>query len=245
VSSYELITYNQPRAFIAESFRTLRANLQFMGVGENIRSVLLAGGTVGEGTSFITANLGIIFAQTGQRVIIVDCDLRKPLQHLIFNLDNQLGLTSVLSGFKKPDEVIKTIPMAGVKILTAGPLPFNPTELLGSQNMSNLIADLKDRVDVILLDTPPLTMVADAAVLSKGADSVLLVVRSRVASRNSVVKTMELLTNAKARVLGAVLNCARLDESKEEYSSYYDMDLKIQKMDTKTQKKEKKANGQK
>ncbi len=234
MSSYELITYDQPRAFISESFRTLRANLQFMGVGEDIKSVMLAGGTVGEGTSFLTANLGITFAQTGKRVIVIDCDLRKPQQHLIFNVDNQLGLTSVLSGFKELDKVIKTIPMAGLKILTAGPFPANPAELLGSQEMNNLIADLKDRVDVILLDTPPLTMVSDAAVLSKAVDSVLLVVRSRVSSRNSVVKTMELLTNAKARVLGAALNCARMDERNVDYNSYYAAETNIQKKKKKT-----------
>lgn len=229
MSSYELVTYNQPRSFIAESFRTLRANLQFMGVGDTLKSVLLAGGTGGEGASYITANLGVIFVQTGQRVIIVDCDLRKPQQHLIFNVDNQLGLTSILSGFKEPDEVIKTLPVTGVKILTAGPLPANPTELLGSQKMSQLISDLKQKADVILIDAPPLTVVADAAVLSKEVDGVLLVVRSRVASHNSVMKTMELLTNAKARVLGAALNCARMDEISEDYYSYHVSDSKVLK----------------
>ncbi|MCG8403282.1 MAG: CpsD/CapB family tyrosine-protein kinase [Firmicutes bacterium] len=222
MNSNQLITYSQPRTYVAESFRTLRANLQFMGVGEDIGSVLLVGGTVGEGASFVTANLGILFAQTSRRVIIVDCDLRKPQQHLIFNVDNQLGLTSVLSGFKKPDEVITNISMVGVDLLTTGPLPTNPAELLGGQKMSHLMADLKDRADVILLDAPPLTMVADAAVLSKRVDSVLLVVRAKTASHNSVAKTMELLNNAKARVLGAALNCARLDEREKEYHFYWD-----------------------
>lgn len=221
MNSYELITYSQPRSFITECFRTLRANLQFSGVGDTLKTLLLAGGGFGEGTSFVTANLGIVFAQTGRRVIIVDCDLRKPQQHLIFNTDNQLGLTSILTGFKEPDEVLKTLPMAGIKILTAGLLPANPTELLGSQKMSQLIAVMKEKADVILLDAPPLAVVSDAAVLSKGVDGVLIVVRSMVASHDSVMKTKELLTNAKARILGVALNCARMDEISEDYQSYY------------------------
>jgi len=221
VSSYELVTYNQPRSFISESFRTLRANLQFLGAGDTLKSILMTGGMAGEGASFITANLGIIFAQTGQRVVIVDCDLRRPQQHLIFNIDNQYGLTSILTGFKDTDGVIKSLPLNGIQLLTAGPLPTNPTELLGSQKMSQLVEELKQKADVILLDTPPLTVVADAAVLSKVVDGVLQVVRSRVASRNSVLKTKELLTNAKARVLGAVLNCSGSDEIGEGYYSYH------------------------
>lgn len=221
MSSYELVAYNQPRSFISESFRTLRANLQFLGAGDTLKSILLAGGKAAEGASFITANLGIIFAQTGQRVVIVDCDLRRPQQHLIFNIDNQYGLTSILTGFKDTDGVIKSLPLNGIQLLTAGPLPTNPTELLGSQKMSQLIEELKQKADVILLDTPPLTVVADAAVLSKVVDGVLQVVRSRVASRNSVLKTKELLTNAKARVLGAVLNCSGSDEIGEGYYSYH------------------------
>jgi len=236
VTSYELVAYNQPRSFTAESFRTLRANLQFLGAGDSLKSILLSGGMAGEGTSFIVANLGIIFAQTGQRVMIVDCDLRKPQQHLIFNVDNQIGLTSILSGFKESDEVIKNLPVTGIRVLTAGPLPANPTELLGGQKMKRLIEELKQKADVILLDTPPLTVVADAAVLSKEVDGVLLVVRSRVASHNSVLKARELLTNAKARILGAALNCSRADEISEGYYSYHTPDSGMPKKKKATKK---------
>lgn len=239
MNNYELITYTQPRSFITECFRTLRANLQFFGVGNTLKTILLAGGGFGEGTSFVTANLGIVFAQTGQRVIVVDCDLRKPQQHLIFNLDNQLGLTSILSGFKGIDDVLKTLPVAGVNILTAGPLPANQTELLGSQKMSQLVASLKEKVDVVLLDAPPLAVVADAAVLSKGVDGVLMVVRSMVASHDSVIKTKELLTNAKARILGVALNCARMNQISEDYYSYYAEGAKVHKQKKKKEKPEK------
>lgn len=237
MSSYELITYSQPRSFTTESFRTLRANLQFLGVGDTLKSVLLAGSGFGEGTSFVTANLGIVFAQTGQKVIIIDCDLREPQQHLIFNLDNQFGLTSALSGFKEPDAVLKALPIAGLRILTVGPLPTNPMELLGSQKMGQLIAKLKEEADVILLDTPPLTVVADSAVLSKRVDGVLMVVRSMVASRSSVIKSSELLTNAKARILGVALNGVRTDDISENYQSHYAEGVKVQK--PKSKKKEK------
>lgn len=233
MNSYELITYSQPRLFITECFRTLRANLQFLGVGDTLKTILLAGGGFGEGTSFMAANLGIVFAQTGQRVIIVDCDLRKPQQHLIFNVDNQLGLTSILTGFKKPGEVLMDLPMAGVKILTAGPLPVNPTELLGGVKMNQLIASLKENADVIILDAPPLAVVADAAVLSKEVDGVLMVVRSMVASYDSIMKTRELLTNAKARILGVALNYARLKEISENYQSHYAEGANIQKRKSK------------
>jgi len=237
LSNFELITYNQPRSFLTESFRTLRANLQFFEVGDTLKAILLAGGGFGEGTSFMTANLGIVFAQTGQRVIIVDCDLRKPKQHLIFNVDNHFGLTSILSEFKEPDEVIKSPPMVGVKILTAGPLPANPTELLGRPGMSRLIAYLKEKADVILLDAPPLAVVVDAAVLSKAVDGVLMVVRSMVASHDSVVKTKEMLTNAKARILGVALNCAKMNEVIENYRTYYTEEPKIIKNKKKKEEK--------
>ncbi|HBC93979.1 MAG TPA: capsular biosynthesis protein [Pelotomaculum sp.] len=221
LNSYELVAYSRPQSFTTESFRTLRTNLQFLGVGDSLKTVLIAGSGFGEGASFITANLGIVFAQAGQRVIIVDCDLRKPRQHLIFNLDNQLGLTSVLSGFKEPEQVIKDIPIAGVRLLTAGLLPTNPAELLGSREMSRLVSALKEKADVILLDGSPLTVFADAAILSKSVDGVLMVVRSRVASQNSVTNTRELLTNAKASILGVALNCARMDALKDDYQAYY------------------------
>jgi len=245
LSSYELITYNQPRSFISESFRTLRANLQFMGVGDDLKAILVAGGGFGEGASFVTANLGIVFAQTGQKVIIVDCDLRKPQQHWIFNVDNQFGLSSVLSGFKEPDQVIKVLSVMGLSILTAGPLPANPTELLGGQEMSRLIACLKEKADVILLDAPPLTVVADAAVLSKGVDGVLVVVRSRVASHDSLTKTKVLLTNAKARILGVALNCARMDETSENYYINYAEGAEAPKVKKKKTVKTGKAEGKK
>ena len=221
MNSYEVFTQNQPRSFVAEAFRILRANLQFMETGEKLQTILLAAGGLGEGTSLITANLGVGFAQTGQRVLIVDCDLRKPQQHLIFNVDNQQGLTSVLSGLKGPEEVIRVLPGSGMMFLPAGPLPANPTELLGGSKMNQLMAILKEKADVILLDAPPLGLVADAAVLSPKVDGVLLVVRSRVASHSSVLKSKELLTNARARTLGVVLNCARMEEVIEKYNSYY------------------------
>ncbi|MHB1042447.1 MAG: CpsD/CapB family tyrosine-protein kinase [Eubacteriales bacterium] len=221
MNSKELISYNKSHSFTTESFRTLRANLQFLGVGDAIKTVMLAGGGFGEGTSFITANLGIVLAQAGKRVIIVDCDLRKPRQHLIFNLGNEQGLTSILSVFKELKDVLKNTPLEGLSILTSGLLPTNPTDLLGSQAMGKLIDDLKEKADVVLLDTSPLTVVADAAVLSKLADGVLIVVRAKVASYGSVIKTKEFLDNAKAKILGVAFNSARLDEVVEDYYSYY------------------------
>ena len=221
MNSHELIAYSQPRSFMTESFRVLRANLHFFEVGNSLKAIMLAGGGFGEGTSFIAANMGIVFAQAGQRVVIVDCDLRKPQQHLIFNVDNQFGLSSVLAGLKGPGEVMKSLPVAGLKILTAGPLPENPAELLGSQKMNRLILSLKENADVILLDTPPLAVVADAAVLSKWVDGVLMVVRPRVASCNSVVKSKEFLVNAKANILGVALNDVRAGDISENYNSYY------------------------
>jgi len=239
LNSHELVTYSQPRSYMTETFRVLRANLHFFEAGNTMKAIMVAGGGFGEGTSFVTANLGIVFAQTGQRVIIVDCDLRKPQQHLIFNVDNQFGLSSILAGFKEPGEVLKLLPAAGLKLLTAGPLPENPAELLGSPGMNQLIAALKEKAEVILLDTPPLTVVADAAVLSKWVDGVLMVVRSRVASYKSVVKTKEFLVNARANLLGVALNCVRADDISENYSSYYGEGSRVKQIKKKESKPEK------
>ncbi|OPY58751.1 MAG: Tyrosine-protein kinase YwqD [Pelotomaculum sp. PtaU1.Bin035] len=237
MSSFELVTYNQPRSFLTESFRTLRANLQFFEVGDSLKAILLAGGGFGEGTSFMTANLGVVFAQAGQKVIVVDCDLRRPQQHLFFNVDNNFGLTNILSEFKEPDQVIQNSPIAGLNILTAGPPPSNPTELLGRHKMNWLIANLKEKADVILLDAPPSAVVADAAVLSKAVDGVLMVVRSMVASHDSIIKTKEMLTNARARILGVALNCARMNEVIENYHYYYADKAKIIKKKAEVKKK--------
>ncbi|MCL6639553.1 MAG: CpsD/CapB family tyrosine-protein kinase [Firmicutes bacterium] len=237
--SNELITHNRPRSYEAESFRTLRANLQFFGVGRTLKALQLTGGMFGEGTSFVTANLAIVFAQTGRRVIVVDCDLRRPQQHLIFNVDNMTGLTSVLSGYMEIDEVLKTVPVTGVTVLTSGLLPANPTELLGSRKMGEVVAGLKEKADVILFDSPPLTVVADAAVLSNELDGVLLVVRSRLASRDSVAKAKEFLSNARANILGVALNSVRMNEIIEDYYSYYGEDAGKQKIIMKKRKEEK------
>ena len=217
----ELITYSQPGSFVSESFRTLRANLQFLGAGDQMKTVMLAGDSFGEGASFITANLAIVFAQAGMRVIIVDSDLRKPRQHLLFNVDNQHGLTSVLSGYKTPEDVLNKLSIGGVRLMTTGMLPSNPTELLGGSVMKQLIEHLKREADIVLFDAPPLTVVSDAAVLSKEVDGVLMVIRSRAGSYQNVQKAKEFLINAKARIMGVVLNSARVDEISEDYHTHY------------------------
>lgn len=171
----------------------------------------------GDGKSTTTANLAVVFAQQGKRVLLVDADLRKPTVHYIFNLTNTFGLTSVLSKQASLENAINKTDIENLFVLTSGPIPPNPAELLGSKAMEQFFDDALNKVfDLILFDTPPLLAVTDAQILSNKCDGTVLVVSSGKTEKEQVIKAKELLDAAQSRLLGVVLN-----NKKIENNSYY------------------------
>ena len=210
-----------PRSPVAEAFRILRTNLHFSTLDHDLKSLLITSPGPSEGKSTITANLGIVMAQTGARVILVDCDLRRGEQHRLFNLPNEKGLANLLAGSMEIGEVLRNTRLPTLKIITSGPAPLNPAELLGSGKITSLLADLSEMVDFVLIDSPPALMVADAAILSSIVDGCILVIRTAQTKIEAVKQAKERLDKANARIVGTVLNAVEGFIGYDYYDSYY------------------------
>lgn len=214
-----LITHSKPKSPIAEAYRTLRTNIHFSGLGSTYRTIMVTSAGPGEGKSTTLANLGVAMAQADSQVLIVDCDLRKPVQHKVFELTNLRGLTNVLVEKVPVDEAVQETEVANLAVLTSGPIPPNPSELLGSGQMEEFIRQVKEKYDTVLFDSPPVVAVTDAAVLSSHVDGVILVLRSRVAKIDMAKQAKELIEKANGRLIGSVLYGVKF--SGEDYHYYY------------------------
>lgn len=219
---YRLVTLLYPRSPGAEAYRTLRTNVDFASIDKPIRTLLVASAVPSEGKTVTAANLAVAMAQAGRRVLLVDADLRKPGVHDIFNLPNAEGLTDLirLDAVRAP-AIIRTTEQPNLHVLTAGSLPPNPAELLGSQRMRAILPTLIDGHDIVIFDSPPIDAFADAAILSAFLDGAVLIVRSRRGRRVQIRRSHEALVRADANVLGVVLN-GLSDRSKADYGSYYE-----------------------
>ncbi|HEC33363.1 MAG TPA: polysaccharide biosynthesis tyrosine autokinase [Chloroflexi bacterium] len=212
--SHRLITLTDPRSPAAEAYRALRTNLTFAALDKPLETLVITSATPGEGKSTTLANLAVTMAQGERRTIMVDADLRRPSLHEIFGVSNGRGLTTM---FVEP-EALENPPLAetgveGLLLLPSGPLPPNPADLLGSRRMEEVIATLRKRADILLLDAPPVVAVTDSAVLGTKVDGVLLVVSSGRTRRDHAQRARELLERVHVRVVGAVLTNAPLDVS--------------------------------
>lgn len=215
-----LVTISNPRSPVAEAYHSLRTNLEFSSPDKPLRSMVVTSAGSDEGKSTTLANLAVTMAQAGKKVILVDCDLRRPSQHQIFHAANNTGLTDLVR-----DETLlanpplQDTPVSNLKLLTSGQLPPNPSELLGSRRMDEIVAALLTRADMVLFDAPPIIAVTDAALLSAKVDGVLLVVSAGKTKREHARKARELLEKVNARLIGTVLNNVRLDSSLQYYYS--------------------------
>jgi len=205
-----------------EAFRMLRSVLLSLSLGETrLRTILVTSASPGEGKSTITANLAKVIAQTGRRIIVVDSDLRRPCMHRLFGLTNDVGLSMAILGRRPTNtQVIKTTRLAGVQVVTSGPLPRYPAELLSSPSMQQLVDDLASRADMVLFDSPPLLVASDAIGLASLVDGVLLVAASDQVTDRQIQRVLDQLERIGARVVGTVLNRARLSGSPYRY--YHD-----------------------
>lgn len=213
-----------PFSPIAESYRLLRTNIQFMAVDRPLKVIMVTSSNPQEGKSTTVANLSVVMAQAGLRTIIVDADLRLPAIHRVFQIPNATGLTTLLCSKEFDIESqLKNTGYENLRAITSGPLPPNSSEMLGSKRMGELLDRLKDIADVVVLDTPPVLAVTDAAVLSTQADGVVVVVQAKQTRRDSLKQAIKRLQHVHANVLGTVLNQAsdRADGGSYYYSSYY------------------------
>jgi capsular exopolysaccharide synthesis family protein len=212
---------------IGEAFRMLRTNIQFASVDGNLRKLLVTSSGPGEGKTSVVTNLGAAMARNNRKVLLVDADLRRSQLHRALGVPNSTGLTSLLLDEVNQKSCIRETDVPNLYVLPSGPLPPNPSELLGSQRMAQLIEELGSLADVILFDTPPVLACADAMVLASRTDGIVLVVDSRSTRREAATRALEMLRNVDARVLGGILNKVRSVSS--EYYHYYKSDSSTQK----------------
>ncbi|WP_209657615.1 polysaccharide biosynthesis tyrosine autokinase [Clavibacter michiganensis] len=200
-----LIVQDDPRSPRAESFRSLRTNLQFLEFGGRSRSFVITSSIQGEGKSTTSSNLALALADSGIKVVLIDADLRRPRLASYMGLEGAVGLTDILIGRAEIEDVIQPWGSGMLSILPAGQIPPNPSELLGSQGMARLLQDLEARYDVVLIDAPPLLPVTDAAILSKNAGGAIVVVAAGRTHRTQLKSAIANLTNVGADVLGLVI----------------------------------------
>jgi capsular exopolysaccharide synthesis family protein len=215
--SRDLIASTQVYSSGAEAYRTLRTNLIFSQAVQSLKTVMVTSARKGEGRTTVASNLAVTFAQQGMRVLLVDCDLRHPKLHTIFDLPRQPGVTQLVLDQADVGEVIRETSLEGLFLVPAGASPTtNPSDLLGSVRMGEVLEELGADFDIVLLDTPPLlATTAGTAVLGRQADGVLLVVRAGHTNREAAQDALQQLNAVGARVVGAVLNDS--DVRMEEY----------------------------
>lgn len=236
----KLITIADPRSPTAEAFRSLRTSIQFSSVDTPSRSILITSSIPGEGRSTTAANLAIVMAQAGHNVLLVDADLRRPNQQRLFNVPSSLGLTSLLLEFdaNKTDEEVETLiddvvqvtRIDGLQLLASGPIPPNPSELLGSTKMRALLSKLIDPYDFVILDSPAVLLATDAAVLSVHTDATLLVAWAGKSRKINLQRAAEQLREVNANLMGCVLNAV---SAKDVHSRYYEDDNSAYESDRK------------
>lgn len=206
-----------PSSPASEAFRTLRTNLLYAFVDDPPRVILITSSGPGEGKSTACANLGVSLAQAQKSCLILDCDLRKPAMHKMFGLRNFRGLLEVIVGERDLEEVWEE-PLPGLKVVTAGPIPPNPSELLGSRRFTDFLDHIRPKFDYVLIDGPPVGLVSDPLILSAQTDGILLVVDAKKAGKGDVRDSVRRLQAVGARVIGTVVN--KFKASKGRYYGY-------------------------
>ncbi|PYV85446.1 MAG: capsular biosynthesis protein, partial [Acidobacteria bacterium] len=217
----ELITQARPQSQMAESYRALRTSLLLTSLGAPPKIILITSALPREGKTTTSVNTAIVLAQKGTRVLLIDADLRRPSIHKALGMGPRVGLSNVLTGGATSQQATVRSPiLPNLFILPAGTPPPNPAELMASQQMFDLLAELREQYDHIVIDTPPTLSVTDAVVLSTRSDAVVLVIRSSQTTKPALRRTRDILTQVNARVAGVLLNAVNLNSP--DYSYYYE-----------------------
>ncbi|MFQ5611576.1 MAG: CpsD/CapB family tyrosine-protein kinase [Anaerolineae bacterium] len=214
----QLITLTDPYSPLAEAYRTLRTNIEFSGVDDALRTLLVTSAGPGEDKSVTLANLAVAMADGDQRVILVDADLRRPVLHQLFSLNNEQGFSTMFrdeASFEQPP--FQAVADTTLQVLTSGPLPPIPSQILNSKKMADVLAKLVAQADLVLFDAPPLLAVSDASLLASKVDGVLLVIRAGSTKRDYVRAAKDRLDKVNARLIGSVLTNAPVDAGLQRY----------------------------
>lgn len=214
----QLVTLSDPRSPAAEAYRSLYINLSFSSQERPIRSLLVVSPGPDEDKSLTLANLAVVAAQMGQQVVLVDCDLRQPRQHELFNLRNDVGVATVIAAKGDVASALRQVAeIPGLKVMTSGPVPVSPTQVLASRSMELLLDELVGGADLVLIDAPPVVAVSDASVMATKVDGVLLVLKAGQTKRDYARQAKETLEKVNAHVVGAVLNNVASDAVMQGY----------------------------
>ncbi|HOD28121.1 MAG TPA: polysaccharide biosynthesis tyrosine autokinase [Syntrophales bacterium] len=217
----DLVSHLSPKSTASEAYRGIRTSILFSSAEQAPQVLIISSSGPREGKTITSANIAITMAQAGNRVVILDCDMRRPRVHKIFSLSRDRGMSNLLVGNDELDNVVLHTDIPNLDVIPSGPIPPNPSEVLSSQRMADLIEVLRGRYDRIIIDTPPITAVTDAVILSKVVDGVVLIVRAGVAHRELVRNAVEQLRQVNAHILGAVLNGVDMGRDSYYYYQYY------------------------
>lgn len=232
----KLYSMEDPKSVISEAIRSLRTNIQFANIDKNIKLILLTSTFQREGKSTVSSNLAYSIAESGKKTLIIDCDMRKPVLHKVFSVPNVKGLTNILMEESELSETIyKMQGEDNLSVLTSGPIPPNPAELLGSKKMKDFLKSLKDRYDMILIDSPPISLVTDAAIVSTLSDATILVIEAGGTHIEAAQHSVEVLKKVNSRILGVVLNKIPLNANR--YYQYYQYEEYKEEEETKSWKR--------
>lgn len=202
----ELVAITTPQSLVSEQFKRLRANLNFMLPKENLRSLIVTSANAGDGKSMVAANLAVVFAQEGKKVLLVDGDMRNPTTHKTFRLKNDIGMSNLLAEEIVAEAAIRKTAIDNLDLLCCGPVPPNPSELLGSKAMERLMEKLEKAYDFVIYDSPSLLSVVDGQIMASKCDGSIFVINSGKTDKGQAIKAKEALTLSGSRVLGVILN---------------------------------------
>lgn len=220
ITGAPLVSYDQPKSVYAEQYRGVRTNLEFLNLDKQLQTIVVTSSIPAEGKSTLSANLGYVSGAMDKRVLIVDADMRKPTLHRTFKLPNEKGLSTLISQKDvQISDVVVYRPELNLYLLTSGPIPPNPSELLASAKMDRLVEEMKQLFDLVIFDTPPVGAVADSAIMSTKVDGTVLVVRQGYVHKDEVLNAKETLDKVGARLLGYVVNDQEVDRSSD-YAYY-------------------------
>ncbi|WP_439443711.1 CpsD/CapB family tyrosine-protein kinase [Listeria aquatica] len=215
----QLIAYNDPNSPVSEQFKTIRANIDFSSIDSTFKTILITSPEAGSGKSTISANLAVVFAQQGKKTLLIDADLRKPTIHKTFSKNLYTGLSAVLTNEISLEESYRPTEIDNLFVLTSGAIPPNPNEMLGSKKMASVLQELQQSFDLILIDTPPVTILSDALVIAKNnTDGIIMVTRYASTSKDKIKQAINAINVTHVPIIGAVLN--GVSEKKSNYYSY-------------------------
>ena len=216
-----LIAHNDLKNPATEAYRVIRTSIQFAQAGKELKTIALTSCTSNEGKSTTIANLAVVLTQAGKSVLLLDCDMRNPNVHKNFNLSNKVGLSSCISMGTALSDAVQKTSIEGLYALTGGVIPPNPSELLGSEQMKNVLQRAKEQYDYVLIDTPPVMPVTDALIVGRFVDGMILVIASAEVKVEMARDVKNQLVNAGANILGVVLNKVRSEHHGYGYGYYY------------------------